>query len=52
VPKLSDARGKALAAGKILLFEEWGITGNSKASIIKSFVAALNAYNIPWAYCK
>lgn len=35
---------------KIVVMEEWGMTGDNKAQIVGQFVAAFKAAHIPWMY--
>jgi mannan endo-1,4-beta-mannosidase len=42
------ARDHALAANKLMLFEEFGATGDNKANEIGSHIAIFNDLGVPW----
>ena len=47
VAALQAGQAVAKANGKIVLFEEWGASGASKATVVSSFVQALAKAGIP-----
>jgi mannan endo-1,4-beta-mannosidase len=39
---------RALAADKLMLFEEFGATGENKAQALKNHIAVFNGLGVPW----
>jgi mannan endo-1,4-beta-mannosidase len=39
---------RALAADKLMLFEEFGATGENKAQVLRDHIAVFNGLGVPW----